>query len=96
MLLDHAVEGLEEAGAEVLSDRSPGGRSGHLTFVVPGHDSQDVWQRLDDASIVCSPRSGGIRIAPHGYNTADDLQRVVDVVADLSVRSTGPTGSTRS
>jgi cysteine desulfurase/selenocysteine lyase len=83
-LLDFAVGGLEAAGATVLSDRSAAGRSGHITFVVPGHPSDEVWRQLDGEHIVCSPRGGGIRIAPHGYNTTDDLQEVIDVVAHLA------------
>ena len=37
-----------------------------------------------DDDIICAPRGGGLRIAPHGYNTADDIQRLVDTVAELA------------
>lgn len=85
-LCDHAAEALSGVGATVLSDRSPAGRSGVLTFAVPGVEAGAVHDALGAAGIVASPRGGGIRISPHGYNTVDDIDAVVDVVAGLSRR----------
>lgn len=83
-LCDRLCAGLVAAGATVLSDRSPGsepaGRSGIVTFTVPGVDSQRLHERLDAAGVICSPRGGGIRVAPHGYSTTDDIDAVLDVV----------------
>lgn len=82
-LLDHAAEALADAEAVVVSDRSIGGRSGNLTFTAPGHDPADLWERLDGRGFVCSPRGDGIRIGPHGYNTADELDALATAVAEI-------------
>jgi cysteine desulfurase/selenocysteine lyase len=82
-LLDHLVEGLLRVGAGVVTDLDPRGRSGHLTFVVPGHDPAVLAERLLAEHVVCSLRGGGIRVAPHGYNTADEIDALVAVVADV-------------
>jgi cysteine desulfurase / selenocysteine lyase len=82
-LLDHLADGLAGAGATVCSDLSPANRSGHLTFTLAGHDPAVVAEQLAADAIVCSPRGGGIRVAPHGYNTLDELDAVVDVVRRL-------------
>jgi cysteine desulfurase/selenocysteine lyase len=76
-LLDHAAAGLTTAGASVLSTLDPAGRSANLTFSLPGHDPADLHAALRGAGFVCSPRGGGIRVAPHGYNTIDELDALV-------------------
>lgn len=80
-LCDRAVEGLTAAGATVLSDRSPDGRSGIVTFTVDGLDPVDLWGVLGEQGVIVSPRGGGIRVAPHGYNTVDDIDALVAAVA---------------
>ena len=79
-LCDRLRSGLAAAGATVLSDGSPGGRSAIVSFEVEGHDPVDVVGRLRERDIVCSPRAGAIRVSPHGYNTAEEIDRLVDEV----------------
>lgn len=83
-LADRATDGLEASGATVLSDRSPQGRSGIVTFGIPGHDATTVWEKLDAQRIICSARGGGVRIAPHGYNTAEEIDTLIDAVVRIA------------
>ena len=83
-LTDHACAGLEEAGAKVLSDRSPSGRSGIVNFTVDGRDPEGMVEALLAGGLVCSPRSGGVRVSPHGYNTVEEIDRLVSMVADVA------------
>jgi cysteine desulfurase/selenocysteine lyase len=80
-LCDRLREGLAGAGALVLSDPSPDGRSGIVTFELPGHDPEDVVTALRSMGLVCSPRAGGVRVSPHGYNDEDEIDRLVEAVA---------------
>lgn len=82
-LLDHLVDALTAQGCAILSDRSPAGRSAHLTFAVPGLDAAKVADELAAQQIICSARGGGLRIAPHGYTTTDDVDALVDAIAAL-------------
>ncbi len=82
-LCDRACAGLDQAGVTVLSDRSPAGRSGIVTFRLDGYDPATLHRELADEGIVCSPRGGGIRIAPHGYNTTEEIDTLVTVVDRL-------------
>ena len=82
-LLDQACDGLADAGADVMSDRSAEGRSGVVTFAVDGHDPAAVVEALKDRGVVCSPRAGGVRLSPHGYNTAEEVEALVAGVAGL-------------
>jgi len=35
---------------------------------------------LKAARIICSMREGSIRLSPHAYNTAEEMERVVSVL----------------
>ncbi|MBW3644977.1 MAG: aminotransferase class V-fold PLP-dependent enzyme [Actinobacteria bacterium] len=84
-LCERACTGLADVpGATVLSDRSAGGGSGIITFTVDGHDPVVVHERLLAEGIVCSPRGGGIRVSPHGYNTGDEIDRLLAAVAAVT------------
>jgi len=80
-LCDRLAAGLTAVDATILSDRSPGGRSGIVSFVVDGATPDTVVEHLRTAGIVCAARAGGIRVAPHGYNTEDEVDAVVEAVA---------------
>ncbi len=87
-LCERACTGLDDVpGTTVLSDRSAGGRSGIVTFTVDGHDAVTVSERLRNQGIVCSPRGGGVRVSPHGYNTAEEIDRLVGAVAAVTASS---------
>ncbi|HUF34006.1 MAG TPA: aminotransferase class V-fold PLP-dependent enzyme [Acidimicrobiales bacterium] len=82
-LCDRAVAGLTEAGATVVSDRSPAGCSGIVTFTVPGIDALVVHDALGAAGVVTSPRGGGARLSPHAYNTTEEIDALVEAVERL-------------
>ena len=82
-LCERACAGLAEAGAKVLSDRSAEGRSGIVTFAVEGHDPAAIVGLLRERRIVCSPRGGGVRLSPHGYNIPEEIDALVAVVSGL-------------
>jgi selenocysteine lyase/cysteine desulfurase len=83
-LCDRMVAGLSDAGAAVLSDRSPAARSGIVSFTVPGSDPTAVRDALFADGVVCSARAGGVRAAPHAYCTEEDVDRLVEVVRRLA------------
>jgi cysteine desulfurase/selenocysteine lyase len=82
LLCDHLVKELGDVdGARVLSDRSVDGRSGIVSIVVDGVSPDDLADRLNAHTFVCGSRGGGVRIAPHGYNTTDEIDELVALVA---------------
>lgn len=82
-LCDHLVAGVEAAGATVVSDRTPEGRSGVVTFTVPDHTPAAVVEWLSGRDIVAAPRGDGVRVSPHGYTSVDDVDELVAAVRDL-------------
>lgn len=82
-LCDHLVAALGSVeGARVLSDRSAQGRSGIVSFTLDGEHPDDLARRLNAARFVCGSRGGGVRIAPHGYNTVEEIDELVETAAN--------------
>ena len=74
-LTDFAMSGLERKGFEVVSPHRREYRSGIVVFKVK--EPQKVWRRLLAKKIYASPRGAGIRIAPHFYNTFEEIETLL-------------------
>jgi selenocysteine lyase/cysteine desulfurase len=75
---DHLVAGLRRrGGATVLSDRSPQHRSGIVTVLLDGEAPTATAERLGAAGFLVSPRGGGVRVAPHAYQTPADIDALL-------------------
>lgn len=79
-LTDRLVEGLGELGAQVLSLRGPGVSSGVVTFAFEGRDSVELGRAIQRDGIITTWRANGIRVAPHGYNSPDDIDHLLERV----------------
>lgn len=80
-LTDRLCDGLSRAGATILSLRGEGISSGVVTFTVPGEDPVELGKRLQRAGIVTTYRANGIRVSPHGYNTFDEIDALLEAVS---------------
>ena len=77
-LTDRLVDGLLARGWTIVSDRSQDDvKSGIVTFRREGVDSIALGRRLNHAQICTTYRASGIRVAPHGYNTADEIDAIL-------------------
>jgi selenocysteine lyase/cysteine desulfurase len=83
-LTDYLCERLNRAGAAVLTPRGPGISSGIVTFEMPEIDSVTLGRTLQREGIVTTYRRGGVRVAPHGYNTTEEIDRLVDVACAVT------------
>lgn len=72
-LAGRAIERARTAGYDVLTPEDPR-RRGPLV-VVRSRDAQELVARLLRRGVITSARDGGIRLAFHAYNTADDVER---------------------
>lgn len=71
-LTDFAIRGLEEKGFKVVSPKEAGHRSGIVVF--EAKDAARICRRLAGEKIYVSPRGAGIRIAPHFYNSFEEIE----------------------
>lgn len=80
-LTDRLADGLRSAGAEIASIRGERESSGIVTFRLPGTDPIALGKALQHDRIVTTYRASGIRVAPHGYNTAREIDALIEAVA---------------
>jgi cysteine desulfurase/selenocysteine lyase len=77
-LIEQLAHGLTELGADVYPP--PEMRHHILTFTHPNSDGAELLERLTEQSFVISRRRERIRISPHLYNTADEIDRLIAAV----------------
>jgi selenocysteine lyase/cysteine desulfurase len=69
----------EHPRLSLASDMRAERRSGIVAIRSP--DLRATFGALHAAGVGCVPREGAIRLAPHLYNTADEVARVIEVLA---------------
>ena len=68
-------------GVRITSPTDPLHRSQIVCIAPP--DAREANRRLRQAGIVVSVREGSIRLAPHCYNTIEEMERVVEVLDEV-------------
>jgi selenocysteine lyase/cysteine desulfurase len=83
-LTDRLTEGLQSRGWTIAGDRSTDDvKSGIVTFRRDDVDAVALGKQLQrDHGIVTTYRTTGIRVAPHGHNTAEDIDAILDALPD--------------
>ncbi|WP_238353927.1 hypothetical protein [Paenibacillus sp. 23TSA30-6] len=80
-LLEFSMEYCRRKG---LSRRLPSGEGALPGLIaVEVADASAVESRLRSQNIIVSARKDVIRVAPHFYNTAEEIRRVMDEVAAI-------------
>jgi selenocysteine lyase/cysteine desulfurase len=82
------AEGLAERGYQVLEPwpRRPSEDSGIVSFRRPGSSAREVLRDLTAARVVARTHADFVRLSPHFYNTVEEVDRVLDVLAPGGVR----------
>ena len=80
-LTDYLCEKIPAAGAEVFSSRSAGEGSGIVSLLTPGRDPKGLMHQCRSAGVVVNVRGGRLRVSPHAYNTPEEIDRLVEVLA---------------
>lgn len=89
-LADHVAARAAEAGIAVDSPRDePRERSGIVILATPWDAPEAVSGRLARQHVIVTARGSGIRCAAHAYNTKEELDLLVELLQQDSVRSHG-------
>ena len=80
-LTDYLCERASSAEAEVFSSRRPGEESGIVSLLTPGRDPKDLMRHCKEAGIIVNVRGGRLRVSPHAYNTVEEIDRFIEVLA---------------
>ncbi len=78
-LTNYAYECGIEHGLEPLTISDPDRRGGIVSFRC--RDASDIEHRLKREKIITAARGDGLRIAPHFYNTEDEVEKAVSRIA---------------
>lgn len=76
---DRFIAGVRARGLPVVSDLDPRVRSGIVVAGRGRHSVDELRRRAKAASVQVTIRDTGVRFAPHGYNTQDDVDRVLAI-----------------
>lgn len=79
-LTDRLIDGLQRTGAEIAGIRSATESSGIVTFLIPDSDPVALGKHLQKRGFVTTYRPNGIRVSPHGYNDAEEIDAFTEAV----------------
>ncbi len=80
-LSDQVCEGLSGKNYEIISSRVEGERSAIVCIKhLGGLQSSQIAAELEAKQVIVSPRGDRLRIAPHFYNNAEDVQRLIEAL----------------
>ena len=79
-LTDFLIGKLDQNGFQILSPLRSEFRSGIVVFYVK--NAEKLTKRLLARRIYVSPRGGGIRVAPHCYNTEAEISHLIQVLKE--------------
>jgi len=87
VLTDRLVAGLHSQGAVLATPRAAGISSGIVRFGMDRRDCVALGRELGERGFVTTFRPNGIRVSPHGYNTAAEIDAFLAALQALSNRS---------
>jgi len=76
------VKWAQAHGVRIVSPTENGHRSAILCVAPP--KPVEAYHALKRARVVCSLREGSIRLSPHCYNTVEEMEKVIEVLDDLT------------
>ncbi len=80
-LSDYTLQQAEELGLKIMSPKSPAFKGPNTAFYV--EDAHTIEPLMKKAGFIVSARKDVIRIAPHLYNTKDDINQAVNTLKKL-------------
>ena len=81
-LSDYLAGRLTAKGYEVISSRKPGETSAIVTCKHERHSASELYRLLHSKNVITAPRLNRLRIAPHFYNTREEVDALIDALPD--------------
>ncbi|MEM3191571.1 MAG: aminotransferase class V-fold PLP-dependent enzyme [Candidatus Micrarchaeaceae archaeon] len=81
-LTSHAIEYSSSKGLKTITPSDSRERGAIVSFLV--NDPHGIENRLRSIGTITSSRDVGLRIAPHFYNTIDEVERAIDQIWNFS------------
>ena len=82
-LTKRLIGGLEAKGYRVNTPKTDSDRAGIVIFESEQHTPSEIYEKLHAEKIITAERGSGVRVSPHFYNTASEVERLLEVLPDL-------------
>jgi cysteine desulfurase / selenocysteine lyase len=83
-LTDRLCEQAARVGWTVYSSRRGDERSGIVSLLPPeGRSPRDAVKWLRGRGVIANHRAGRLRVSPHAYNSPDEIDRLVQLLAEM-------------
>lgn len=76
---------LKSVGFEIMTPEPDERRAGFITCRKSGKDMAVVHRQLEEAGYSCALRENWLRIAPHFYNTEEEIERFVGQIKNFAI-----------
>ncbi|MDA0679157.1 MAG: aminotransferase class V-fold PLP-dependent enzyme [Proteobacteria bacterium] len=80
MIANRLREGLQDLNVKFVSTANPAFTSSIVILSAPRENSRQIVEQVYDNAGVQAAATGGLRMSPHVYNTADHVDRVIAAV----------------
>jgi selenocysteine lyase/cysteine desulfurase len=80
-LTDYVCANAGKASLVVYSSCQPADKSGIVSLTAPDRDVRSLVRRCREHNIIINQRAGRLRVSPHCYNTTEEIDRLLDVLA---------------
>ena len=77
------IAGLEAKGYRVITPKKDLERAGIVIFESEQYTPTELYEMLYAENIITAERGSGLRASPHFYNTASEIDRLLEVLPDL-------------
>ena len=74
------IDGLQAKGYRVLTSKTDSERAGIVIFESNRYTPTEIYETLYNENIITAERGSGVRISPHFYNTAFEVNRLLEVL----------------
>ena len=77
------IAGLEAKGYRVITPKTDAERAGIVIFGSEQYTPTELYEMLYAENIITAERGSGLRVSPHFYNTASEIDRLLEVLPAL-------------
>jgi cysteine desulfurase/selenocysteine lyase len=79
-LTDYLVKKIDNPNFEIVTPFDRNKRAGIVSFRKKDADNMEIFKKLKQNNVTCSLREGYLRVAPHFYNTTEEINRLIELV----------------
>ena len=77
------IAGLGAKGYRVITPKTDTDRAGIVIFESERHTPAEIYEMLYTENIIAAERGSGVRISPHFYNTASEIEYLLEVLPEV-------------